>query len=391
MTGRERILALFEGRRPDRVPVHHLQFSGHAARVILGREACVGGAHVQWLELQALWQGADEHRAFEAQCEADAVAIAEACGHDMLRLRYWRWPREIAPVARLGDDAFRVRHPGGAEQVVRYDRGLELLLWEGGVATSQLTGAAVSGEPSEDDLHRRVAAAEAVAAAYAPPRGPDPAMAAMVRKYPRYLVRLGLPSPQVDMASEKELAEIALWPGLFGRLLLAQGRRQAADLAAMAAAGAAVNFTGCDFCSAQGPCVSPAMFRQAILPALQAYVAEGHRHGLRAVYGCDGNIWPLAGMLFDEIGLDGWIEVDKSAGMDLRELRRRYPRQVFFGNIPVQVLHHGTADDVRREALECLEAAHEAGGIVVGCSNMIMPGTPPANIEALLAALAQVR
>jgi hypothetical protein len=35
VTGRERILALFEGRRPDRVPVHHLQFSGHAARGIV--------------------------------------------------------------------------------------------------------------------------------------------------------------------------------------------------------------------------------------------------------------------------------------------------------------------------------------------------------------------
>lgn len=44
----------------------------------------------------------------------------------------------------------------------------------------------------------------------------------------------------------------------------------------------------------------------------------------------------------------------------------------------------GDAEDARRETMECLEAAHEMGGVVVGTSNMIMPGTPPENIHMML-------
>ena len=48
-------------------------------------------------------------------------------------------------------------------------------------------------------------------------------------------------------------------------------------------------------------------------------------------------------------------------------------------------------DDVIRETMSCLEAAHELGGIIVGMSNMIMPGTPPKNILALLETVEQNR
>jgi hypothetical protein len=34
--------------------------------------------------------------------------------------------------------------------------------------------------------------------------------------------------------------------------------------------------------------------------------------------------------------------------------------------------------------MDCLAVAHELGGVIVGTSNMIMPGTPPANIMAML-------
>ena len=37
-----------------------------------------------------MWEGEDAHREFDARCEEDAVAVAKACGHDVLRLGYWR-------------------------------------------------------------------------------------------------------------------------------------------------------------------------------------------------------------------------------------------------------------------------------------------------------------
>jgi hypothetical protein len=56
----------------------------------------------------------------------------------------------------------------------------------------------------------------------------------------------------------------------------------------------------------------------------------------------------------------------------------------FQGNIRSQLLHKGTRDEVIRETMETLEVAHDLGGVLVGVSNMIMPGTPAANILALI-------
>ena len=108
MTGRERVLATIRGEEVDRAPVYHLQFSGDTASIILGRpEVHIGGEHLQWLEIQALWKGPDAHALFEARCEKDAVDVAVACGHDMLRLRYWRWPQDHRPVESGPDHPHR--------------------------------------------------------------------------------------------------------------------------------------------------------------------------------------------------------------------------------------------------------------------------------------------
>ena len=109
-----------------------------------------------------------------------------------------------------------------------------------------------------------------------------------------------------------------------------------------------------------------------------------HGHGMLYFYGTDGNIWPVADEMFLNIGIDGYFEIDKGAGMGLRELRERYPNVTLIGGIRPAVLHQGSVDEVVREVMEALEVAHELSGIVVGVSNMIMPGTPPENIMALL-------
>ena len=64
--------------------------------------------------------------------------------------------------------------------------------------------------------------------------------------------------------------------------------------------------------------------------------------------------------------------------------RERYPHATIQGNIRVQVVHRGNTEDVRREVMDCTQVAHDLGGVIVGTSNLIMPGTPPANIEMML-------
>ena len=276
MTSKQRILATIRGEPVDKVPVYHLQFSGHAASVILGRpDVCVGGAHNQWLEMNALWEGADAHAEFVARCEADAVAITEACGMDLLRLDYWRWREK--PTKKVSEDTFLFGDSGGDWYTMTYDPQTELF-----TRRSAQTAAEAQGAPeiSEQALRRRVLEAEADAADYAAPEGPDEPLKARIEKYPDYLVRHGGGTVCISMNSPAELMSAALWPELYARLLMAQARVLAKKVPAMAAAGLEVNIAGMDFCSAKGPSVSPATYRRVVIPALKTIVDASRARGM---------------------------------------------------------------------------------------------------------------
>lgn len=386
MTPKQRALACINGQETDKIPVHHLQFSGQAARVILGRECYVGGAYVQWRAIHALWDDPNGYDAFRARCEADAVAIASACGHDVLRLQYWGWGGG-RPTKKIDDFNFLFGDPDGQWHILTYDPGLELLTRKDGFKGQEVASAGMvrnDAEPSENELRAKVEEAEGEADAYQPPPGPDEKLNAFYEKYPDDLLKLGSETVYVDMDSTGDLLAIAFYPELVARLNLARARRIAKDFPRLAAAGMQVNFTGWDFCTNNGPAISPGAFHQVLADALKFVVDAAHALGMKHFYSGDGNFWPVADDFFEYCGVDGYFETDRSAGMELRPLRQKYPQATFIGNIRVQVLHRGTKDDVIRETMDCLEAAHELGGVIVGASNMIMPGTPPENILAML-------
>jgi uroporphyrinogen-III decarboxylase len=95
----------------------------------------------------------------------------------------------------------------------------------------------------------------------------------------------------------------------------------------------------------------------------------------------------VADDLFGASGVDGFYEIDRRAGMDLRKLRARFPDLTLFGNINSHTLHVGTPAEVIEETMDCLAAAKELGGIVVGVTNLPVPGTPEKNLRAMLEAI----
>jgi len=378
VTGKERVLATVERRPVDRVPVYHSSFSGHAARVILGREALVGGGFVRWRAIQALWEGPDAYDAYLSQCEADALAVARACGHDVLRPSYWNWGGG-RPAAKLAENEFLFRPPDGHEYTMVYHPETELLTRRNG------TGAGASDSlPSRESLARQVEQAESEAAQPASADAPVTDTPSLHEKYPDYIVKAGFGTPQVNVQNTASLTAAALWPELTRRLLVARARKTAKKIPRLARQGLLLSFGGGDFCSNKGPVISPAMFREVVLPGLRILTDTCHKHGIRYLYATDGNVWPVADELFVAGGVDGFFEIDRRAGMDLRKLRARYPHLTLFGNISVHTLHRGTQEAVRRETMDCLETAKALGGIVIGASNLIMPGTPPENILTML-------
>jgi len=393
MKPKERVLATIRNEPVDKIPVCHLNFSGYAAEVILGKkDVWVGGEHSQWVAMKKLWEGEDAYGEWVETREQDVVALQKACGHDMLRLRYWPWSQK--PTRKIDDYTFLFGDPDGEWFTMTYDPELELLTRKEGVAGHErsVSSSDVDRAPDEDALRREVEQAEAQAEQDPPAENPYGWLASAIQRYPDYMIRAGGGTVFVDMRSQTQLMESALWPDLFARKLMAQARWICkTTIPWLAATGLEVNVAGMDFCFPQGPTISPAVFRDVVAPALKLIVDECHRLGMYYFYASDGNLWPVADTLFHEIGIDGWFETDKSSGMDIRRLREAYPNLTIQGNIQVQVLHIGTPDDVVRDVTECLEAAHEVGGVLCGASNMIMPGTPPENIHALLGTIDRLR
>lgn len=386
MTSKERINATVKGLPTDKVPVYHLQYSGHASSVILGRpDVCVGGGHNQWLEINALWEGEEAHKRFEERCEEDAFAITEATGGDLLRLQYWRWSLNRQPVEKFHDNSFLIEEPTGARTKITFDPHTELITEDRKERVRESGG--IPGSPyavDETALRDEVLRAEKEAETYCGSAEKYLSLESAIRKYPDYLVRSGSGTVSIGLETPKHLIESGLWPELTARRLMAKAKKIIKDLPFLARTGLSVNIAGGDFCSNQGPAISPLAFRDIVLPALSLIVEETHKNGMGYFYTSDGNFWPVAEMMFNDAGVDGWMETDRSAGMDLRALRTRFPRATIQGNIRVQVLHIGSKDEVTREVMDCLEAAHELGGIIIGASNLIMPGTPPENILTMV-------
>ncbi len=59
---------------------------------------------------------------------------------------------------------------------------------------------------------------------------------------------------------------------------------------------------------------------------------------------------------------------------------------ILLGNVSTSVLRFGTPADVTREAMACIQAGAPGGNYILSSGCDIAPGTPPANIEALVQA-----
>jgi len=121
-----------------------------------------------------------------------------------------------------------------------------------------------------------------------------------------------------------------------------------------------------DMAMNDGPMFSPASFEKVFLPAYRRMVREYRAAGARyVVLHSDGNILPILDMLVDA-GIDGLNPLERRAGMDPATLRARYPRLVLTGGMcNTDSLLNGPPGRIEREARELIEMGRE-GGVVIG-------------------------
>lgn len=381
MTGKERIQALFDGREPDKAPIMHISFSSRVASHILGREAYVGGGMQQWREAAALWNGPEAHAEFIEHTRRDAIDIAVACGHDMVRPYYWRDPRK--PAARIDEYTFRYESTDGSWEVKQLDPRTELYNVIEHSQREPLTLDALGGLVDE---------AERSAEQYSPTEDDFPDLKYVLAQVGDELaVRSPGPWTSIPIDETAWMEATILAPELVARFLDAQTTQSLKSIEVVTTMGARFLFGGGDFASDLGPVYSPKVFHELVLPRLERISDECHRKGAYHLFGTDGNVWPVAEDLYGASGVDGHYEFDRRAGMNPVEVHEKFPNLVMMGNISSHTLHTGTPEDVKRETLACLEEAKATNKVVTGCSNIIISETPIANVEAMLRTIEQNR
>ncbi len=127
-------------------------------------------------------------------------------------------------------------------------------------------------------------------------------------------------------------------------------------------------------------------FARAVEPFLEA--------GVRLVWHCDGNLMEMVPRLI-EAGIGGFQGFQYEAGMDYARIcamkdRDGGPLMIVAGVSVTRTLPFGQPSDVRDELRRLVEHGPPVG-LFLGASSSITPGTPHANIRALMEGLHHYR
>jgi uroporphyrinogen decarboxylase len=140
-----------------------------------------------------------------------------------------------------------------------------------------------------------------------------------------------------------------------------------------------------DYCSADGPIMSPAVFRAQMQPYLAEIARIVHRHDKKFLLHVCGAVRPLLPYILDA-GVDLLEPIQTSAaGMAVEGLKRDFgDRLTFYGSIDlIRVLSRGTPEEVRQEVLKNFRVLGKGGGFIVGPGHTYIQ--PDCSLENILA------
>lgn len=134
-----------------------------------------------------------------------------------------------------------------------------------------------------------------------------------------------------------------------------------------------------DFAFKSAPYFSPAVFEELMLPR---YLELARHVSLPWVIHSDGNILPFIESLL-AIGIAGLHPLEKGA-IDIVSFKKSYGHRVcLLGNVDLNLLAAGTADDVREEVRWLLREVAPGGGYILTSGNSLASYCLPENVQAM--------
>lgn len=336
MTSRQRVEAALRHHEPDRTPIFEYVLLSPLADILLGRPQCEYSAD------PAEWEHSVRQHAI------DRIDLAGRLGHDMMYVTPNPLPRTDTPTPAPADE-------GPADDPV------ERVKCRNELARRSLR------RPSDDsfliyhylreEMTKRGVDLPILAPAYAHGVWTD-----------ADLMQTMLLAPEVArehfaLATQRTLPVIEKY--------LSLGIDQI---------GVGGDFAG------NRPMISPVCYREFIMPEVRTLSRRIHGGGGWAVNASDGSLWEVIDDFLLGAEVDGYLEIDQRAGMELRPLKEAYgDRITFYGNIDCgNLLSFGTPEEVRRETHACLEAGQGNGGHIFCVSNAITASVPVGNYVAMV-------
>lgn len=150
--------------------------------------------------------------------------------------------------------------------------------------------------------------------------------------------------------------------------------------------GAELIYSGGDIAHNDGPMMAPKVYHEFLLPGLKKLADTAHKKGMFIFNSSDGNLWPIIDDFLINSDMDGMMEIQESAGMDIKKLKDLYgDRTCFNGCVDSQsILVYSSLEDVKKETRRVIDILSPGGGHILSSSNSIYPGVKPENFFAML-------
>ncbi|MFZ2656486.1 MAG: uroporphyrinogen decarboxylase family protein [Victivallales bacterium] len=130
-----------------------------------------------------------------------------------------------------------------------------------------------------------------------------------------------------------------------------------------------------------GPMLSKELFDEFMKPYYQMVIPKLKERGIRVIIDSDGDI-SVPNSWFEEAGIEGILPLERQAGVDIAQLRRDHPRQIYIGAYDKMVMSKGEA--AMREEFERLLPVAAKGGFLISCDHQTPPGVSLDNYKIYL-------
>ncbi len=327
MTSRERVLAALRLEKPDRVPYVEIGVDPAVANQLMGRTPEAGAPPIL--------------------IEANQRSIEEE--------------KALARAMRKDNIVYVLRAPVFAERVAGVDG--RLFYGEGQIRSRADLDKLVLPDPHSDELYQELEA-----------------FVAGKEDFALFLAtRVGVFAAMLSMGLEHFFVALYDDRALVEELMDRYTDWTVAVAERVCAMGIDVFLTTDDLAWKQAPMVSPALFRELMMPRFRRVAEKVTKPW---IVHSDGNIVPLIEDLLS-LGISGLHALEPEA-LDIREVKGKWGGRIcLIGNVSLVTLGRGTPEQVAAEAKGLIRDLGENGGYMLSSSNSIASYLPVENVLAL--------